>query len=455
MSARTRICLALPTNRACTDAISALHEEAAYGAANFEVDVHVLILDSSAESTHAEHRAVVDSLGSVPHVAVHLLDEKAQRVFLDGAIDKSGLSDPDRIRELMLPAGVSYGACTNRAFLIAAALGCSSVHRRDSDSSYQTSDGLPVYPIHHELLGVGRRAGDVAAAGSTSESTLDPAHVDRTVVIAGASFVGEISVDISEIERLDNDVYHEVVSLWAPSDWSEDQRRELVSESFRGAGLEPFSQDHSVLGLVDPMRIDMCNIAFHRDAYERVPLLPALDTIGSDYFLMHAIYDAGLPGILHNRHIVNFYTAERRTDEGFAAYQLRFVKFFLSMLYLNFIYERMGEAGGTLLDAQDRLRSATIAELARESAQLDTAENQWRLATIDRCYRKLGGRYAAFADSIALRGAELIERARTDIEEFALLTEVWRPLVRGCRAAADALPSAPPLSTAAKRSATS
>jgi hypothetical protein len=454
-NARKRICLVLPTNRACGDAIADLHAEAVYGADTFCVDVQVLILDSSAESTHAAHRAVVETLAPVPYVAVHLLDEKAQRVFLESAIRASGLDDPERptgLLELMLPDGISYGACTNRAFLIASALGCESVHRRDSDSSYQAVDGLPVFPIHHELVGVGRRAGDVAESGSVSVSILDPAQADRTLVIAGASFIGETSVDISEIEQLDNDVYHEVVSLWAPSDWSEDQKRELVSESFRGAGLEPFAQDHSVVGLVDPMRIDMCNIAFHRDAYERVPLLPALDTIGSDYFLMHAIYDAGLPGILHNRHIVNFYTAERRTDAGFAAYQLRFVKFFLSMLYLNFIYERMGEAGAALLDEQGGLRSAAIVELARESAKLDTAENGWRLETIDRCYRKLGGRYAVFADSIALRGAELIERARTDIEEFALLTEAWQPLVRASRAAADALPLA--LSPAAKRSTT-
>lgn len=424
---RTRICLALPTNRSCTDTIAALHAEAAYGAANFEVEVHVLILDSSDARTHAAHRAAVDTLVPLPHVTVHLLDESAQRVFLERAISDSGLEDPERLLGLMLPQGVSYGACTNRAFLIAAALGCASVHRRDSDSAYQVAHGRPVFPIHHELAGLGRRAGDVL--GAVTESTLDPAQAERTVVIAGASFVGELSVDIGEIERRDNDVYQEVVGLWAPADWSEERKRELVGESFRGAGLEPFVHDHSVLGRVDPMRIDMCNIAFHRDVFARVPLLPALDTIGSDYFLMHAVYDARLPGVLHNRHIVNYYTEERRTDPGFAAYQLRFTKFFLSMLYLNFIYERMGEAGEALLDADGRLRTDAIAGLARRSALLDTAENSWRLETIDRCYRKLGGRYAAFADSIALRHPELIDRARADIEEFALLTEAWGPLM--------------------------
>ena len=427
-----RICLALPTNRSCTDTIAALHAEAAYGAATFDVEIHVLILDSSDPHTYAAHRAVVDTLAEVPNVTVHLLDEAAQQVILDAAIRASGLDEPERIRTLMLPDGVSYGACTNRAFLIAAALGCESVHRRDSDSSYQSAHGRPVFPIHHELGGVGLRAAEVT--GLVTESTLDPAHAERTVVIAGASFVGELSVDIGEIERLDNDVYHEVVSLWAPGDWSEEQKRELVVESFRGAGLDPFVHDHSVLGLVDPMRVDMCNIAFHRDAYERVPLLPALDTIGSDYFLMHAIHDAGLPGVLHNRHIVNYYTEERRTDEGFVAYQLRFAKFFLSMLYLNFIYERMAEAGPALLDEHDRLRTEAIADLARRSALLDPAENRWRLDVIERCYRKLGGRYADFAESLERRGPELIERARVDIEEFALLIEVWPTLVRGARA---------------------
>lgn len=428
---RTRICLALPTNRPCADTVAALHAEAAYGAANFEVEVHVLILDSSDSAAHAAHRVAVDALDPVPHVTVHLLDETAQREFITRAIADSGLDDGERLLRLMLPRGVSYGACTNRLFLIAAALGCASVHRRDSDSAYQTLHGRPVFPIHHELGALGRRAGD--AVGAVTESALDAAQAARTVVIAGASFVGELSVDIGEIERLDNDVYHEVVSLWAPADWTETRKRELVSESFRGAGLEPFARDHSVLGGVDPMRIDMCNIAFHRDAFARVPLLPALDTIGSDYFLMHAIYDAGLPGVLHNRHIVNYYTRERRTDSGFAAYQLRFTKFFLSMLYLNFIYGRMGEAGETLLDEGGRLRSAAIAGLAHESARLDTSENRWRLETIDRCYRKLGGRYAAFADSIALRHTELIDQARTDIEEFALLTEAWEPLLRAAQ----------------------
>ncbi|MBO3747559.1 hypothetical protein J5X84_15895 [Streptosporangiaceae bacterium NEAU-GS5] len=434
---RRRVCLALPTNRACGGMIAALYAEAAYAADTADIEVHVLILDSSDKSTHAAHRGVVDALPPAANVTVHLLDEDDQRPFLESAIRASGLERPEHLLSLMLPDGLSYGACTNRVFLIAAALGCESVHRRDSDTDYQCVNGVPLYPIHHELA-VGLRAGDIVE--TVTESRLAPADADRTVAIAGASMIGEMSVDISEMERLDPEVYREVVALWAPTDWSDARKSDLVAESFRGAGPERFVRDHSVLGRVDPMRIDMSNIAFHRDTYERIPLLPALDTIGSDYFLMHAIYDAGLPGVLHNRHIRNYYTGYRRTDAGFASYQLRFVKFFLSMLYLNHIYTRMGEIGAAgLLDSDHILRPEAIAALARESALLDTAENRWRLDVIDRCYRKLGGRYATFAESIERRRPELIEQARVDIQEFAYLTESWPALVHGARAAAAGL----------------
>lgn len=438
--AKRRICLSMPTNRECGRTISALYDEACYAAGHLDVEVQMLVLDSSEPETHAAHRRVVDAFAPVPNVTVRLLDEAGQRPFLERAVHASGLDRPEQLMELMLPGGLSYGACTNRLFLIAAALGCESVHRRDSDADYQSTEGATVYPIHHELA-IGLRAGDVV--DSVVESRLDPADADRTVSIAGASLVGEMSVDIGEIEQLDPEVYQEVVSLWAPADWTEEQKRDLVAESFKGAGLETFVSDHSVLGRVDPMRIDMGNIAFHRDTYERIPLLPALDTIGSDYFLMHAIYDAGLPGVLHNRHILNYYTPYRRTDQGFASYQMRFVKFFLSMLYLNAIYQRMGEIGGSgLLDGHSRLRPDAVAALARESASLDTAENRWRLDVISRCYRKLGGRYAAFAATVESRATELIEQARTDIEEFAYLTDSWSALVRGARAAAGSLPAA-------------
>ncbi|AZM51672.1 hypothetical protein DMA15_02980 [Streptomyces sp. WAC 01529] len=434
-----RICLTLPTNRACPETIAAIGGEAAYAAAHFDVEVRLLILDSSDPDTFTAHAGAVRALGEIPGVITHHLDEARQRDFLRRVIARAEVAKPELVLELMLPAKLSYGACTNRAFLIAAALGCESVHRRDSDSRYQLADGQPVFPVHHELTSLGKRAAD--AAHGPVETALDQRHADKRVAMVAGSFVGELSVDIGEIRDLDPEAYYDVVSLWAPGHWSDAQKRELVDDSFRGAGTEPFTGDHATLTLVDPMRVDMCNISFH-GVHERVPLPPATDTIGSDYFLIHLVHDAALPGVLHNRHIVNFYTPERRTDAGFTAYQTRFVKFFLSMLYFNEVYDRMAEAGDALLDESGQVRGSVISALARRSATLDRTENVRRLDRVDAAYRGLGGRYARFADFLATRRERLLDEARRDIEDFALLTEAWEPLVRAGKESGPHLPAA-------------
>jgi hypothetical protein len=427
------ICLTLPTNRHCPDTVAALGEEAAYAADHFDIDVHLLVLDSCPPADRAAHAAALRRLPAHPRITAHHLDEAAQRDFLTRLTARSGSAKPDLLLDLMLPDGLSYGACTNRAFLIAAALGCESVHRRDSDSRYQSVDGRTVFPVHHELLSLGERAAD-AVAGVTA-STLPDHLLERRVAMVGSSFVGELSVDIAQIRDADPAVYRDVVSLWAPEGWSPEQKRALAKESFTGAGTEPFTADHSMLTVVDPMRVDMCNIAFHGPTVsERVPLPPARDTIGSDYFLIHLVHDARLPGVLHNRNIVNYYTGERRTGPGFLAYQTRFAKFLLSMLYFHHVYDRMAEAGDALLDERGRVRPAAVAALARESTGLDTAENVRRLDALDAAYRKLGGRYADFADLLADRRARLLDEARGDMADFALLTEAWEPMVAAARA---------------------
>ncbi|GLF96906.1 DUF6271 family protein [Streptomyces yaizuensis] len=429
-----KICLTLPTNRECAATISAVAQEAAEAAGRFGAEVHLLILDSSEPGDRAAHSRAIEEIPAHSGVVVHHLDEQRQREFLREVIHRADAPKSELLLDLMLPAGVSYGACTNRAFLIAAALGCASTHRRDSDSRYQSLDGEPVHPLVQELTFLGRRAADAVPDATTSTLTDD--DLTKPISLVAASFVGELSVDIAEIEEQDPAAYHDLVSLWGPADLTDEEKARLVAESFRGAGHTPFAGDDSLLSRVDPMHVDMCNTAFHHDVYESVPLPPAVDTIGSDYFLFHTLQCATLPGVRHNRNIVNYYTAERRTDAGFAAYHVRYVKFLLSMLYFNTVYDRMEQAGSGLLDADLRLRAGTIAGFVRDSAGLDRAENTGRLDTLDRAYRRLGGRYTDVADLLQARGPALLDEAQADIEDFALLLENWAPLVRASRSTA-------------------
>lgn len=423
-----RVCLTLPTNRPCAETIAAVAAEAAHGARHFGVEVHLLILDSSDAPALTGHRAAVSALPREPGVVVHHLDEARQRAFLREVATASGVADRDRVLDLMLPDRVSYGACTNRAFLIAEALGCESVHRRDSDSRYQSLDGEPVFPLHQELTSLGRRAADVTDL--VSRSRLDPAHAHRPVAMVGGSFIGEMSVDVEEIRRLDPAVHHELVGLSVPEGYPEIWRRNLIEESFRGAGTTPFAADLTTLTRVAPTRVDMCNIGFDSRVYGAVPLPPATDTIGSDYFLIHLVHDARLPGVLHNRHIVNYHTGERRSDAGFVAYQVRLAKFLLSTPYFNAVYAAAAAAGDTLLDQAGRVRPDAVAALVRDSTLLDPAGNAERFDVIERSYRALGGRYTAVAEALAARREPLLDAARADMEDFALLIDAWEPLVR-------------------------
>jgi hypothetical protein len=64
---------------------------------------------------------------------------------------------------------------------------------------------------------------------------------------------------------------------------------------------------------------------------------------------------------------------------------------------------------------------------------LDRAENIQRLDTIDRSYRKLGGKYAEFADIVASRRERLLDEAQQDNNDFALLIEAWAPMIHASR----------------------
>ncbi|MFD6658915.1 DUF6271 family protein [Streptomyces parvus] len=423
-----RVCLTLPTHRACTGTITAIAEEATYGAREFGVEVHLLILDSSPAPVLAEHRQAVAALPGTPGVTVHHLDEDEQRTFLREVTARSAgnPSSADRLLELMLPSRVSYGACTNRAFLIARALGCTSVHRRDSDSRYQYVDGEPVFPLHQELTYLGQRADDVRK--SATRSKLPPGSADRRVAVAGGSFVGEMSVDVAEIRDQDPDTYGELVGLSLPEGYPGIWRKHLIDASFRGAGTASFDGDRTALAPISPTQVDMCNIGFDHELYSRVPLPPAPDTIGTDYFLLHLAHNAQLPGLRHNRHIVNFHTAERRTDAGFLAYQIRFVKFLLATAYLNTVYARTTAAGDALLDAEGRIRASVVAGFVRDSVDLDRTEPVHRLDVIEGAYRRLGGRYTTVADTLADRRPRLLDEARDDMADFAHLMDHWEAL---------------------------
>ncbi|GAA1392995.1 DUF6271 family protein [Kitasatospora putterlickiae] len=427
-----RVCLALPTMRSCPDTIVDLAEEAAYAVEHFGVEVHLLILDTTDGAGFAKNADAVASLAPTPGVFVHHLGEERQREFFRRVARGAGGADPELLLDMMLPPAVAYGSCVNRIFLGAAALGCTSAHLRNDDADFQVLDGEKVFPIHHELLSIGKPAGEAVAGVTRSE--LDQTDADMPVMLVSGSFMGELNVDIGEIRELDPDVYRDVVRLWTPPVWPDEDRDAMVDVSFRGTGTEPFSADESVLGPPDIWNVFMCNVALDHRAYEVLPLLPSIKTLGCDYALLHALVHARMPAVIHNRHIVNYYTPERRTGAGFVPYQMGFVKLLLSMLYLYPVYGGMIDLGRDLLDERHTLRVEPILELVRGSVDWDRAGNEHCLDVLDRSYRKLGGKYTELADVVAGQRRQLLDEAQEDARRWAVLVESWAGMVTAARA---------------------
>ncbi|WP_409062363.1 DUF6271 family protein [Streptomyces sp. SYP-A7185] len=426
-----RICLTLPTNRPCAPAIADVAREAAYGARAFDVEVHVLVLDSAPPAARHEHRQVIENLAPARDVVVHHLDEAAQRTLLHDMAAAASPAHAERLLGLLLPDDVSYGACTDRAFLLAEMLGCASVHRRDSDSRYQEHAGHTLFPLHHELAFLGVSASE--AAEHVTVRRLDPAVADRPIALVGGSFIGAMSVDLDAIRRSDPGTYERVLMLTVPDDYPALWRTTLVADTFRGAKTTAFSADHTTLTRVPPTRVDMCNIALSRAVYTRVPLPPATHTIGSDYFLLNLAHTAVLPGVHHNRHIVNHHTPHRRTDAGFLAYQVRLAKYVLAVPRLHEIHTALRAPEAGLVDHEGRLRTSAVTQAVRRSAADIRPADAHRLDTLDSVYRDLGGRWAKAADLLAARRDQLLAEARTDMADFAFLLDAWPALIKAAR----------------------
>ncbi len=106
------------------------------------------------------------------------------------------------------------------------------------------------------------------------------------------------------------------------------------------------------------------------------------------------------------------------------------MKFLLSKAYLNAVYARTAAAGDALLDAEGHLRACEIAGFVRDSTALDRAFCAHRLDVLDDAYRRLGDRYKTVADVLVERRTRLLDEARDDMADFALLMDHWEALTR-------------------------
>lgn len=441
-----RICLAIPTNRECTAAIAALVQEADHAVRHFPVQVVILIADTASSGIAAANanalQQAMHAIGARRVEARHFTAPQ-QAALLTQILSRAALQQHELERDLhalLLPDCVSYGAATNRLFLLAQYLGCDSLHRRDSDSRYQQATDSVIYPIHHELRCIGLPASTVA--NLVDETVAAPLHADCPVMLVGASYVGALSIDVAPMFARDAEAAYRIVGQFAPSHLSAADKRAWVDCSYLHTGQSRFEQDRSELAHGHSFLIDTCNICFSQ-IQQVLPLPPACDTIGTDYFLLSLMNILTLPVVHHNRHIENFHTSERRSAQGFTEYQFRLVKYFLYMSWLHATVRALDQAKaqlwlappGATLAWNLPLLHALLAE-PEPLARID-AENAAKLSELQQQYTRLGGAYAEFAALLAEQAPQLLQACRDDIARYAAFAPHWPALMRAARTCFD------------------
>lgn len=445
-----RICLAIPTNRSCPAAILGLVQEARAALEEFALEIVVLIADTSSASALAENRSAVAAAtrntshyasNCGPRLQVQHLDHAQQSQYLQRILHQVWGTDHERCREMLhilLPDAVSYGAATNRLFLLAAQFGCSSVHRRDSDSRYQYANGKPLYPLLREL----RHLGHPAASLEVQAVAAQPLNWECPVWQVGASYLGELSIDIGDMFTRDAAAAYQIVGKFAPSWLSEAERRAWVDASYLHTANRPFQAEHDTLGHGHSCLVDTCNISFHT-VQNWLPLPPACDTVGTDYFLISVLNILRLPVVHHQRHIDNFYTPERRTESGFLAYQMRLVKYYLYMSWLHAAIARIDQA------REHIIRPCTEAGLGAEplapglvwyparlwpclapQAEALHQENRAKLEHLQNLFQSLGAPYSALAQQIQREQQALLNTCLADIHQHCRLMSHWPQLMQ-------------------------
>ncbi|WP_142928704.1 DUF6271 family protein [Exilibacterium tricleocarpae] len=407
--------MALPTNRACANAITDLYREAEYAVRHFPVAASVLIVDTSTDSALAANRAAVNKLPRTDGISVAHLDNNTQVSLL-----LQITTEPSLVRQL-LPETCSYGAATNRLFLFANWLGCQSVHRRDSDSRYQRCDQDAVYPIAAELPHI---FCDKLESSWMLEQP-PPARALEPNWIVGGSFIGPPSVDLSGLKQASRSILAKLLKLTVPD--GIEIPGDVLLRRFDSVA-EPHLVDEFTLQDHAKFRVDLCNIAF-RDIQQHLPVPNITDTIGSDYFSLELLRRAGRVPVMHNRHIVNQYLDNRQAEQSQPIYQRRLVNYVLYMCLFNWLAKA---ATSVFTDAHEirlqPLRDRIGAAYDETRAQVENHLDQmtaWHL-TLPGMYREMGR-------TLRTRRNPILTWYKEEVKQFEALLGAWPTLMLRAR----------------------
>lgn len=419
--------LYVPTNRSCVDQVDQLVAEAQLLTAADTSCALAVIEHGDAPWVERHRDALARRARGVG--AFHLTTAATSR-FLRAVVEELGLarSTADRLLSLLHPNEVAYGAGPNKAALLAAALGCDVLHRRDSDVRVDHGQAGPAYPCVAELGALGR---------TPHELGLDrQAAAAERVEFVGTSCFGSPPQDRRDLLAAGERFLVELELLAAPDDSPERLKEELRQY----LTVDPATRYTEDFYELDPHGRTVMSACALARVFRELPEMPLAGTLGTDYLRRNLLRALGRPLVFHSRKMRHRYDEDRARQTDPAAvndYAHRDLRHLILWPILVRHHDTLRRSPELFLTAAGGLDVASYADsvaVARDHVAPAVADLPFRFGAIYRAAagvvgdRVIAARLHGVADSVE-SGPDFVQEVLDGVEDFCLLLRHWPDLV--------------------------
>jgi len=418
--------LYLPTHRPVDALLEGVLAEAEWVHSRSTSGACFLLVEHGASPETSERNGAALAAAQEAHGSLcssHLTRERSEEL-VDAVLQRCDLGPEqrERVRDLLLPVGLSYGAAPNVAYLAAIALGADAVHRRDSD--VQVEHGR--WPAQFELSMLGKPLGETSAIQSQrGQRHFAP---EAQIACVGTCGYGDAAFDRRDLLSAGFDRATAFQSLGSGS--ADRLGTEMLAGFFMyGEPQIRYQTDAAWIDYEERVEMQACAIG---QIFHYLPEMPALNLVGSDYMTKDLAWQMSLPVMFHTRKVKHHYGPYRRDQRSIddvVDYALRDLRYLQMGRAWSMHNETLGSRWGSLQDFDPATYSKSFLDAADGSKG---AMREVRTAAA-RIYREassesvdpLRSRLLAVSEAIESEGASLEEGVIGSIRDFTHLVEAW------------------------------
>lgn len=423
--------LYIPTNRECGIAIGKYLSECEYIQQYTGEETFFLLVESNDLPCANRNSLAIQSNQSGVKAIDFTINKQKQ--FLDKVInncEKVTTKDRERLKVLLQPQGVCYGAGPNKAALLAAALNVSVLHRRDSDTIPYVYEGNTKYPSTLECDYI-----------LSNYNSLTHKYNGDTVYFIGSNYIGEAPIDYAELMEISPEFVYRIKKTENPA-------RPL--ENIINRVQEYFDSPNEVYEGTDVVKEDTtglsemgnCCVA---EMFLHLPEMPMKNILGCDYMQKNVLYRLNFPILYHNRKVDHAYTNGRDTKqdiEQFIDYNLRDVRFKLMMRIRNRHNNILKSNRDCLIDKASVINTDVyVAGFQQAVHEIPSSVLESMIDTLVTIYREIGQcgaeykfkKYSILADELIRSKASLVRDVYDGIEDYCFLINNWKYLIESAR----------------------